>query len=45
MQLQSYRWFLTEGLKELLGEISPITDFSGKKMELRILGHTFDPPK
>ncbi|MDD4628735.1 MAG: DNA-directed RNA polymerase subunit beta [Candidatus Peribacteraceae bacterium] len=45
MQLQSYRWFLTEGLKELLEEISPITDFSGRKMELRILGHTFDPPK
>ncbi|MDD5026583.1 MAG: DNA-directed RNA polymerase subunit beta [Candidatus Peribacteraceae bacterium] len=45
MQLLSYKWFLTEGLKELLEEISPITDFSGKKMELRILGHTFDPPK
>ncbi len=45
MQIQSYQWFLTEGLKELLEEISPITDFSGKKMELRILGHTFDPPK
>jgi len=45
MQLQSYRWFLTEGLKELLQEISPIHDFSGKKMELRILGHTFDAPK
>ncbi|TSC80638.1 MAG: DNA-directed RNA polymerase subunit beta [Candidatus Peregrinibacteria bacterium Gr01-1014_25] len=45
MQLESYRWFLTEGLKELLEEISPITDFSGRKMELRILGHTFDAPK
>ena len=45
MQLQSYRWFLTEGIKELLEEISPITDFSGRKMELRILGHTFDPSK
>ena len=45
MQLQSYRWFLTEGLKELLEEITPITDFSGKKMELRILGHTFEAPK
>jgi len=45
MQLQSYRWFLTEGLKELLEEITPITDFSTKKMELRILGHTFDAPK
>ncbi|MCK5018413.1 MAG: hypothetical protein KAS32_15245, partial [Candidatus Peribacteraceae bacterium] len=45
MQLQSYSWFLTEGLKELLKELSPILDFSGKKMELRILGHTFDSPK
>lgn len=45
MQLESYKWFLTEGLKELLEEISPITDFSGKKLELRILGHTFDPAK
>lgn len=45
MQIQSYHWFLSEGLKELLEEISPITDFSGKKMELRLLGHTFDAPK
>ena len=45
MQIKSYEWFLTEGLKELLEEISPITDFSGKKLELRILGHAFDPPK
>jgi len=45
MQLTSYKWFLTDGLKELLEEISPISDFSGKKMELRLLGHTFDPPK
>ena len=45
MQIDSYKWFLTEGLKELLTEISPIADFSGKKLELRILGHSFDPPK
>jgi DNA-directed RNA polymerase subunit beta len=45
MQIESYRWFLTEGLQELLEEVTPITDFSGKKMELRILGHTFDPAK
>ncbi len=45
MQIQSYKWFLTDGLRELLQEITPITDFSGKKMELRMLGHTFDPPK
>ncbi|MCF7844618.1 MAG: DNA-directed RNA polymerase subunit beta [Kiritimatiellales bacterium] len=45
MQIKSYEWFLTEGLKELMMEITPITDFSNKKMELNILGHTFDPPK
>ena len=45
MQLESYKWFITDGLKEVLKEISPITDFSGKKMVLNILGHTFDPPK
>ncbi len=45
VQILSYKWFLTEGLAELLKEISPITDFSGKKMELNFLGHTFDAPK
>ncbi len=45
IQLASYQWFLGEGLKELLEEISPITDFSGKKMELRFKGHSLDKPK
>jgi DNA-directed RNA polymerase subunit beta len=45
VQLNSYEWFLTEGLKELFEEISPITDFSGKKMELHFLSHSFDKPK
>ena len=45
IQLNSYQWFLTEGLKELLEEISPITDFSGKKMELHFLSHSLDKPK
>jgi len=45
VQLDSYRWFLNEGVKELLEEVSPITDFSGKKMELHFLSHTFAPPK
>jgi DNA-directed RNA polymerase subunit beta len=45
MQIESYRWFLTDGLKELLEEVTPITDFSGRKMELRILGHAFDAAK
>ena len=34
LQLDSYRWFLKEGLHELLSEISPIQDFTGNRMEL-----------
>lgn len=45
VQLNSYLWFLSDGLKELLEEVSPITDFSGKKMELHFLNHTLDKPK
>jgi DNA-directed RNA polymerase subunit beta len=45
VQLNSYKWFLNEGVQELLDEISPITDFSGKKIELHFLNHYFEPPK
>ena len=45
IQLDSYQWFLSEGLKELLKEISPITDFSDKKMELHFVSHSLDKPK
>jgi DNA-directed RNA polymerase subunit beta len=34
IQLDSFSWFLDEGIQELLDEISPITDFTGKSMEL-----------
>ena len=29
VQLNSYEWFVREGLRELLDEISPIQDFTG----------------
>ncbi|HEC21120.1 MAG TPA: hypothetical protein ENI70_01225, partial [Candidatus Peregrinibacteria bacterium] len=45
VQLNSYRWFLEEGVKELFEEISPIVDFSGKKMELHFLSYSFEEPK
>ncbi|MBN1258172.1 DNA-directed RNA polymerase subunit beta [Candidatus Peregrinibacteria bacterium] len=45
IQLNSYEWFLSDGLKELLEEISPITDFSSKKMELHFVNHSMDKPK
>jgi DNA-directed RNA polymerase subunit beta len=43
MQLESFDWFVREGLKELLDEISPIMDHH-KKMELSIYDPRFDPP-
>ena len=39
VQIDSYEWFLREGIKDLLEEISPIQDFSGKKLELIFLNH------
>jgi DNA-directed RNA polymerase subunit beta len=45
VQLNSYKWFLDEGIRELLEEISPITDFSGKKLELHFLEHSLEDPK
>src|SRR3989339_375136 len=45
IQTNSYKWFLKEGIKELLDEISPITDFSGKKLELHFLDHSVGEPK
>ena len=43
IQLESFNWFRREGLRELLDEISPITDHH-KKMELSIFEPRFDPP-
>lgn len=45
VQLNSYKWFLEEGIRELLDEISPIADFSGKKLELHFLKHSIGEPK
>src|SRR6266513_843114 len=45
VQTDSFRWFLEEGLKELFAEISPITDFTGRNLELQFLDYTFGPPK
>ncbi len=45
VQIDSFQWFLEEGLKELFAEISPITDFTGKNLELQLLDYTFGTPK
>ncbi|MSQ32170.1 MAG: DNA-directed RNA polymerase subunit beta [Dehalococcoidia bacterium] len=44
-QLNSFEWFKREGLKELLEDISPITDFIGDKYELKFVSHQFKDPK
>jgi DNA-directed RNA polymerase subunit beta len=45
VQLSSYEWFMGEGLKELLEEINPIEDATGKKLKLEILSHEIEAPK
>jgi len=45
IQLNSYDWFWEKGLKELLKEINPITDFTGKDLELWFEDYYLDEPK
>lgn len=45
LQLNSWNWFLTEGLKELFEEISPIEDFTGKNLALYFKDYYFEEPK
>src|SRR3954454_8295364 len=45
LQLNSFNWFIENGLRELLDEISPIQDFTGRVMELRFREYEFEAPK
>jgi len=44
-QLESYKWFVEEGLKEVFKEFSPITDYSEKKFELVLKKYEMGAPK
>lgn len=44
-QQASYNWFLEEGLKDVLREISPLADFTDKEMELSFGEYYLDEPK
>ncbi|MGO8670929.1 MAG: DNA-directed RNA polymerase subunit beta, partial [Capsulimonadaceae bacterium] len=44
LQLDSYRWFLEEGLKELFESFSPITDFTGKH-SIELVDFSLGEPK
>ena len=45
VQLDSFRWLQEEGLRQVLEEISPITDFTGNKLELTLTGYEFREPR
>ena len=44
-QTESFEWFVTTGLRELLDEITPITDFTGKNLELHFREYYFEEPE
>ncbi len=45
IQIDSFNWFKNIGLRELFEEISPITDFTGKNMELEFRDYNFGEPR
>jgi len=45
VQVNSFEWLKTDGLKDLLEEFSPIEDFSGGRFDLRFLSHEVREPK
>ena len=45
LQKNSYNWFLKFGIKELFEEVSPITDFTGRDLELYLENYYLDEPR
>ncbi len=45
IQVESYEVFKREGLRELFDEISPITDFTGNRLEMKFTEYAFGEPK
>lgn len=45
VQLDSYNWFVGEGLKELFSEISPVRDWTGKELDLEFVDYHIEEPK
>jgi DNA-directed RNA polymerase subunit beta len=45
VQKDSYDWFIKQGLSELFEEISPISDFIGRDLELYLEDYYLDEPK
>lgn len=45
VQRDSYQQFLDEGMGDLISEISPVSDFTGKNWELTLGKYTYGKPK
>ena len=45
VQKNSYKWFFDVGIKELFEEFSPVTDFTGRDLELNFSDYYLDSPK
>ena len=45
VQRESYQWFLETGIKDLISEVSPISDFTGKNWELGLGDYYFGKPR
>ncbi len=45
LQKSSYKWFFDKGISELFEEISPITDFTGRDLELSFEKYFIDEAK
>jgi len=45
IQKESYSWFIKEGLAQLLSEVSPVEDFTGKNWNLAFGKHYFLKPR
>ena len=41
IQKDSYKWFVEKGLAEVLEDVSPITDYSGK-LSIDFVGYSLD---
>lgn len=44
-QVKSFKWLLTDGIKDVLREFSPVADYSGKKFEMDFVGFEIEEPK
>ena len=45
VQRESYQWFLEQGIKDLISEVTPILDFTGKNWSLKFGNYHFGTPK